>query len=34
MSLRYVTETASGLTVELLLRYAETYLTEIVLQTV
>lgn len=34
MSLRYVTKTASGLTVELLLRYAETYLTEIVLQTV
>lgn len=34
MSLRYVTETESGLTVELLLRYAETYLTEILIQTV
>ena len=34
MSLRYVTETEGGLTVELLLRYAETYLTEIMIQTI
>ena len=34
MSLRYVTATDSGMEVELLLRYAETYLTEIILQTV
>ena len=34
MILRYVTETQSGLRVELILRYTEHYLTEIILQTV
>ena len=34
MSLRYVTPTQSGLTVELILRYVDNYLTEILLQTV
>jgi len=34
MSLRFVTDTQSGMTVELLLRYKDNYLTEILLQTV
>ena len=34
MNLKYVTDTPSGMRVELLLRYTDNYLTEIILQTV